>query len=130
MNLLNEIQDIIDEALIKYVITKDKNGDYKIKNDKSYAEVIKDKDSWHLSMIQGNDKGGGSALMKQIIADAKKEGIKYISLHTSSMNSEWFEYGFGFERVSEDSPLYDDLYDEDLISMVLYLKGKKNEPTK
>ena len=79
------------------------------KND-VFAQIYYEKLHWYLSMIQTGDREGtgyGRKLMEFIINEAKKHGIKKITLDSSLYNKDFFEiFGFVDVEYNDDDGLY------------------------
>jgi N-acetylglutamate synthase-like GNAT family acetyltransferase len=104
--LLNEnVTSQTDDIYIKYE-TFDKKG---------YADIEKTSSNvWHISLIESRRKGAGTELMNRIISDAKKLGIRKITLTTTEQSGWGFFDKFGFVEVGDNNDPFD-------ISMVLKL---------
>ena len=86
-----------------------------LKFDPKYADIIKRSNVWHIAMIESEKKGGGTELVNQIIADARKEGVEKITLNTTLHSGYGFFYKLGFKVIGDDRDPFD-------IPMELYLK--------
>jgi len=81
----------------------DGGGQLKYKNKGAYADVTQiNKKEWYLNMIEAEieEKGYAQKIMNQIINDAKIKKVEKITLDTSPMNKDYFEYGYGFVEKS------------------------------
>lgn len=110
---LNEIKPKDD---IKF-----QHGKYTTKDGNAYADVEKNKHQWHISMIESKIKGGGTIIVNKIINDAKKAGVKKITLTTTEFSGWGFFDKMGFKEVGDRNDQYD-------IPMELKLDGL-NEST-
>ena len=80
---------------------------YKTKDNKAYADIVKEKDGWHIAMIESDVKGGGTAIIKKIIEDAKKAGVKKITLTTTEFSGWGFFDKLGFVEVGDNNKPHD-----------------------
>lgn len=87
---------------------------YKTDDDLAYADVEITPEQWHISIIESSVKGGGTAIIKRIIEDAKKENVKKITLTTTEHSGWGFFDKMGFQDEVENPDPFD-------IPMVMYL---------
>ena len=96
---LNEIKPTED--------VKFKYGRYTTKDGKAYADVAKSKYQWHIEMIESSVKGGGTIVVNKIINDAKKAGVKKITLTTTEFSGWEFFDKMGFKEIGDKNDPHD-----------------------
>lgn len=73
------------------IILKNNGDKYEILGTKSYADIEKNKDNWHIEYIESKSKGDGSLIINKIIEDAKLNGINKITLTAIDSSVDFFK---------------------------------------
>lgn len=92
---------------------------YSLKGKKAYADIVKQKDGWHIVMIESGVRGGGTAIVNKIIEDARKAGVNKITLTTTEFSGWGFFDKLGFVEVGDNNNPHD-------VPMVMNLQENSN----
>lgn len=97
MKLLTLYKQLINESTD--IILKHDGNRYETKDEKAFIDIEKYIDTWHIVMIESRIKGFGSLLINRIIRDAKKSGVKKITLTAINGSVDFFKK-FGFKVIN------------------------------
>jgi len=75
---------------------------YETLDGKSYADIEKNNKTWHIIIIESNNKGDGTIILNNIIDDARNNNILNITLTAIDSSISFFEK-FGFKKIYEDN---------------------------